>query len=51
MHLLQRSIHQRKSLSLRGYFKYGMAETDKGGIRINLGGTEWGISLMFRFYL
>jgi hypothetical protein len=43
--------HLSSALSLRGYFKYGMAETDKEGVRVNLGGTEWGISLMLRFYL
>ncbi len=43
--------HLSPSLSLKGYFKYGLAKTDAPGFQVNLGGTEWGVALVYRFYL
>jgi len=44
-------IHLTSGLSLKGYFKYCRVETDRPGFRINLGGTEWGLGILYRFYL
>jgi len=43
-------VHVTSGLSLKGYFKYCRIETDKPGFRINLGGTEWGLGILYRFY-
>jgi opacity protein-like surface antigen len=43
-------VHLTSGLSLKGYFKYCRVETDKLGFRINLGGTEWGVGILYRFY-
>jgi hypothetical protein len=44
-------VHLTSGLSLKGYFKYGRVKTDRPGFRINLGGTEWGLGILYRFYL
>ena len=44
-------VHLTSGLSLKGYFKYCRVETDRPGFRINLGGTEWGLGILYRFYL
>jgi hypothetical protein len=43
-------FHLSPALSLKGYAKYCMVETEKPGFRVNLGGTEWGIGILYRFY-
>lgn len=43
-------LHLTSSLSLKGYCKYCLIATDKPGFRINLGGTEWGVGILYRFY-
>ncbi len=43
-------IHLTSGLSLNGYFKYCRVEIDKPGFRVNLGGTEWGLGILYRFY-
>jgi hypothetical protein len=43
-------IHLTSGLSLKGYFKYCRVETDRPGFRVNLGGTEWGVGVLYRFY-
>jgi opacity protein-like surface antigen len=43
--------HLSPALSLKGYFKYCMVETESYGFRVNLGGTEWGFGLIYRFYI
>jgi opacity protein-like surface antigen len=43
--------HLSPALSLKGYFKYCMVETESYGFRVNLGGSEWGFGLIYRFYL
>lgn len=43
-------VHLTSALSLKGYFKYCRVETGKPGFRINLGGTEWGVGILYRFY-
>lgn len=43
-------VHLTSSLSLQGYCKYCLVETDRPGFRINLGGTEWGVGILYRFY-
>jgi hypothetical protein len=43
-------IHVTSGLSLKAYAKYCLVETDKPGFRINLGGTEWGVGILYRFY-
>jgi hypothetical protein len=43
-------IHVTSGLSLKGYFKYCRVETDRPGFRVNLGGTEWGAGILYRFY-
>jgi len=43
--------HLSPALSLKGYFKYCWAKTESYGFRVNLGGTEWGFGLIYRFYL
>jgi hypothetical protein len=37
------------SLAVKTYFKYRAAETEPNGFRVNLGGTEWGLGLAYRF--
>jgi len=44
-------VHLTSGLSLKGYVKYCLVETDKQGFRVNLGGTEWGVGILYRFYL
>jgi len=44
-------VHLTSGLSLKGYFKYCRVKTDRPGFRINLGGTEWGLGILYRFYL
>jgi hypothetical protein len=44
-------VHLTSGLSLKGYFKYCRVKTDRLGFRINLGGTEWGLGILYRFYL
>ncbi len=39
------------SLSLNVYVKYNIAETTEEETKVNLGGTEWGIGLIYRFNL
>ena len=39
------------SLSLKLFFKYNWAETEEGFGRVNLGGTELGIGVIYRFHL
>ena len=39
------------SLAAKIYFKYNIAETTEEDIRVNLGGTEWGVGLIYRFNL
>ena len=39
------------SLSINIYIKYNIAETTEEEIKVNLGGTEWGIGLVYRFNL
>ena len=43
-------VHLTSALSLKAYIKYCRVETDKPGFRINLGGTEWGVGILYRFY-
>lgn len=43
--------HLSPALSLKGYFKYCMAETESQNFRVNLGGMEWGVGFIYRFYL
>jgi hypothetical protein len=43
-------VHLTSGLSLKGYFKYCRVETDRPGFRVNLGGTEWGAGILYRFY-
>jgi hypothetical protein len=43
--------HLSPALSLKGYFKYCLVETEKPGFQVNLGGTEWGFGFIYRFYL
>jgi hypothetical protein len=43
-------IHLTYGLSLKGYVKYCRVETAKTGFRVNLGGTEWGAGILYRFY-
>jgi hypothetical protein len=43
-------LHLTPGLSLKGYVKYCLVETDKPGFRVNLGGTEWGAGILYRFY-
>jgi hypothetical protein len=43
-------IHVTSGLSLKGYVKYCRVETDRPGFRVNLGGTEWGAGILYRFY-
>ncbi|MGB7295121.1 MAG: outer membrane beta-barrel protein [Candidatus Aminicenantales bacterium] len=44
-------VHLTSGLSLKGYMKYGLVKTEKSGFRVNLGGTEWGVGILYRFYL
>lgn len=44
-------IHLTPGLSVKGYMKYGLIKTEKPGFRVNLGGTEWGAGILYRFYL
>ncbi|MBN2408667.1 MAG: outer membrane beta-barrel protein [Candidatus Aminicenantes bacterium] len=44
-------VHLTSGLSLKGYMKYGLVKTEKPGFRVNLGGTEWGLGILYRFYL
>jgi hypothetical protein len=37
------------SLAVKAYFKYCAADTEPDGFRVNLGGTEWGLGLVYRF--
>jgi len=39
------------SFAAKIYFKHDIAETTEEGIRVNLGGTEWGIGLIYCFDL
>ena len=43
--------HLSPAFSLKGYFKYCRAETERPGFQVKLGGTEWGAGLIYRFYL
>ncbi|MDH4272775.1 MAG: outer membrane beta-barrel protein, partial [Candidatus Aminicenantes bacterium] len=43
-------VHLTSGLSLKGYVKYCLVQTDKPGFRVNLGGTEWGAGILYRFY-
>jgi hypothetical protein len=43
-------IHLTYGLSLKGYVKYCLVESEKAGFRVNLGGTEWGVGILYRFY-
>jgi len=43
-------VHLTSALSLKAYLKYCRVETEKSGFRINLGGTEWGVGILYRFY-
>ncbi len=43
-------VHLTPGLSLKAYAKYCLVETDKPGFRVNLGGTEWGAGILYRFY-
>lgn len=39
------------SLAGKVYFKYNFAKTTKEDVKVNLGGVEWGVGLVFRFDL
>jgi opacity protein-like surface antigen len=43
--------HLTPGISLKVYFKYISVDTDAPGFRVNLGGTEWGVGIAYRFYL
>lgn len=44
-------VHFSPSLSLKVAFKYRAAETSAPGFRVNLGGTEWNLGIVYRFFL
>lgn len=44
-------VHLTSGLSLKGYMKYCLVKTEKHGFDVNLGGTEWGAGILYRFYL
>jgi opacity protein-like surface antigen len=44
-------VHLTSGLSIKAYFKYCRVKTDSPGFPVNLGGTEWGMGLLYRFYL
>jgi len=37
------------SISIKAYFRYCAVATEPEGFRVNLGGTEWGLGLVYRF--
>ncbi|MEW5900452.1 MAG: outer membrane beta-barrel protein [Acidobacteriota bacterium] len=43
--------HLTSALSLKAYFKYVNVATEAPGFRVNLGGTQWGLGISYRFYL
>lgn len=44
-------LHLTSALSVKAYLKFCKVETDNPGFRVNLGGTEWGMGIIYRFYL
>ena len=44
-------VHLTYGLSLKGYVKYNVVKKDLAGFQVNLGGTEWGAGILYRFYL
>jgi len=51
-HILGGSYYSFSSfLSAKIYFKYNLAKATEEGVKVNLGGTEWGIGLLYRFNL
>ncbi len=44
-------FHVTAGLSIKAYFKYCRVETESPGFPVNLGGTEWGMGILYRFYL
>ena len=44
------TVHLTSGLSIKGYVKYCQVATEKTGFRVNLGGTEWGAGIFYRFY-
>jgi hypothetical protein len=38
-----------EAVSLKAYFKYSSVETETAGFRVNLGGTEWVLGVVYRF--
>lgn len=42
--------HLAAAFSIKGYVKYCLSETKSPGFRVNLGGTEWGLGFVYRFY-
>jgi hypothetical protein len=43
-------LHLTTSLSVKGYGKYCQGSTEDPGFRVNLGGSEWGAGLLYRFH-
>jgi opacity protein-like surface antigen len=44
-------LHVTSALSVKAYLKLCRVETESPGFRVNLGGTEWGMGIIYRFYL
>ncbi|MBN1274037.1 MAG: AMIN domain-containing protein [Candidatus Aminicenantes bacterium] len=44
-------FHITPFLAAKAFFKYNMAETYVDDIRVNLGGTQWAIGILYRFNL
>jgi opacity protein-like surface antigen len=44
-------LHLTSALSVKAYLKFCKVETKSPGFRVNLGGTEWGMGIIYRFYL
>jgi len=44
-------LHLTSALSVKAYLKFCKVETANPGFRVNLGGTEWGMGIIYRFYL
>ncbi len=44
-------FHLTSGLSVKGYFRYCLVKKDKQEFKVNLGGTELGVGILYRFYL
>jgi hypothetical protein len=44
-------LHLTSALSVKAYLKICRVKTESPGFSVNLGGTEWGMGIIYRFYL